>query len=208
MAQEYTPKELKEWKAAKDIWLTANIDLPVKQTVEHTHFLDDLRQVALTYRAAKKATVDDRKDKTNLIAIADQCRDLADALAMLEPAPASRLSGAVSQPMNNLLTDTFENLGELESALRRTRSPIIRGKKPNEHLNVLVELLVNVYERSTGKQATVYTNRIDNQRVGLIVGFVEAFNKHFLFGEIKSISARAIQRVLQTRSDNTTPPSL
>ena len=82
MAQEYTPKELKEWKAAKDIWLTANIDLPVKQTVEHIHFLDDLRQVALTYRAAKEATVDDRKDKTNLIAIADQCRDLADALAM------------------------------------------------------------------------------------------------------------------------------
>jgi hypothetical protein len=110
--------------------------------------------------------------------------------------------------MNNLLTDTFENLGELESALRRTRSPIIRGKKPNEHLNVLVELLVNVYERSTGKQATVYTNRIDNQRVGLIVGFVEAFNKFFLFGEIESISAHAIQRVLQTRAGNTPPSSL
>ena len=66
MAQEYTPKELKEWKAAQDIWLTANIDLPVKQTDEHTPFLDDLRQFALTYRAAKEATVNERKDKTNL----------------------------------------------------------------------------------------------------------------------------------------------
>jgi hypothetical protein len=208
MAQEYTPKELKEWKAAQDIWLTANIDLPVKQTDEDTPFLDDLRQVALTYQAAKEATVADRKDKTNLIAIADQCRDLADALAKLDPAPTSRLSGAASQPLNNLFTDTFENLGEVESALRRSRPPIIRGKKPNEHLNVLIELLANVYERHTRKQATVYTERVDNQRVGQIVGFVEAFNKHFLFGEIENINARAIQRVLQTRPDNATPPSL
>ncbi len=208
MAQKYTPKELKEWKAAQDVWSTANIDLPVKQTDEHTPFLDDLRQVALTYQAAKEATVADRKDKTNLIAIADQCRDLADALAMLDPAPASRLAGAASQPLNNLLTDTFGNLGEIESALRRSRPPIIRGKKQNEHLNVLIELLANVYEYCTGKQATVYTERVDNQRVGQIVVFVEAFNKHFLFGEIENINPRAIQRVLQTRSDNATPPSL
>lgn len=91
--------------------------------------------------------------------------------------------------------------------MRTANVPTLPRKKINDHLNFLVERLADIYEKHLDKPPSVYTERNTDRRVGIIVGFVDAFNEHFLDGEIENINERAIQRALQARTKNP-PPSI
>jgi hypothetical protein len=193
------------WNSARAVWSTVDVAVPTKLNKNNFTLIDDLVAARLTYQSAKEAAVADRNDGSDLDVIANQCRDLADTLTTIPARQASRLAGALSEPLDNILTDVTDNLARLESALRRSHKPVIRRKKTNEHLNTLVELLADVYERHTNKSAKIWTDRKTDERVGPIVQFVSAYNENFLSGELENLNARAIQRALQMRAKSSPP---
>jgi hypothetical protein len=194
----------KDWRLARAVWSTIDIELPETPNERYRSHVDALRQAHVSYRAMKVSLTAARAVSVDLSELADRCGELCDDLTGLDPLSSSRLAGATRQSLHNLLTDALSTLTQLEMGLRTANVPTLPNKKPNEHLNFLVERLADLFEQYSHKPPTIYSNRVNNERVGKIVGFVKAFNKHFLDGEITNMNPRAIQRVLQARKKN--PP--
>ncbi len=194
-----------DWLATRTVWSTVGINLPETPDEQCFSFVDELCQAAHSYKAMKESLSAARAVTVDLDKIADCCMDLCDELTGLDPLSSSRLAGATRQSLNNLLTDALSTLTQLEVGLRTANVPTLPRKKINDHLNFLVERLADIYEKHLDKPPSVYTDRNTDRRVGIIVGFVDAFNKHFLDGEIENINVRAIQRALQARTKNPAP---
>ena len=196
------------WEQARSVWSAGGKELPTTPDNDDLHFLTVLKVAAGTYRAAKEVTEADRNRDWTPDQVADQCDALARALYQPDDTMLARLSGASHAPTQSIILETITNLHILESAFRNAKMPTLPRKKQHEHNNFLVSILADLYERHTGKRASVYSDRINNERVGLFVEFVEAFNTQFLSGEISDLNARAIQRALQTKAKNPPPTSV
>lgn len=196
------------WEQARSVWSAGGKQLPKTLDNDDLRFLTALEVAAGTYRAAKKVTESDRNRDWTPDQVADQCDALARALYQLDDTIFARLAGASRAPIQSIIPETIANLHLLESAFRNAKMPTLPRKKKQEHNNFLVSILADIYERHTGKRASVYSNRTSNKRVGLFVEFVAAFNAQFLSGEISNLNARAIQRALQTRAKNPPPTSV
>jgi hypothetical protein len=199
-SSENHPIKKTNWLATRTVWSTVGTDLPEISNERYNSYSDDLQQARHSYLAMKESLKAARAVSVDLKKLADHCRDLCDDLTGIDPLSSSRLAGATRQSLNNLLTDAVSTLAQLEMGLRTAKVPSLPRKKPNEHLNFLVERLADIYEKRLGKTPSVYTDRETDERVGDIIGFVEAFNDCFLDGEIDGVNARAIQRALQART--------
>ena len=204
---EDLPPLASNWRSSRAVWSTIDIELSETPDEKYRSHVEALRQVHHSYQAMKDSLASARAVSVDLNELADRCRDLSDDLTGLDPLSSSRLAGATRQSLDNLLTDALSTLTQLELGLRTANVPTLPNKKPNEHLNFLVERLADLLEQYSNKPPMVYSNRVTNERVGTIIGFVEAFNEHFLDGEITNMNPRAIQRALQARKKNP-PPQL
>ena len=194
-----------DWYSTRAVWSTIGIDLPKTPDDQYRSYVGELQQAVHSYKAMKESLAAARGVTVDLDKVADRCRDLCDDLTGIDPLSSSRLAGATKQALNILLTDALSTLTQLEICLRTANVPCQPRKKANEHLNFLVERLADIYETHVGKPPSVYTDRETDKRDGRIVGFVEAFNEHFLGGEIENINERAIQRALQARTKSPAP---
>ena len=204
----HSPKQQPDWEQACLVWATGGKKLPGTPGENDFRLLADLKAAAGSYRSAKEITDADRTREWTPDQVADQCEALARMLYQLDDAMFARIAGASHASIQSIVPETISNLYTLDSAFRNARMPTLPRKKKQEHNNFLVSILANIYERHTGKRATVYTNRKNNKRVGPFVEFVDAFNKYFLSGDISNLNARAIQRALTKRADSPRPDSL
>jgi hypothetical protein len=187
------------WEHVRTVWSEAGIDLPKTPDEVTVLYLSDLKVVVGTYRAAKSVSETDRNRTWSANDLADQCRDLAQALYQVDGVMFSRAAGSSLSPVAQILPETISNLHGLESAFRNAPTPRIPRKKKHEHNNFLISLLADVYERRTCKAATTTTDNYNEIITGPFVQFVFCFVELFLGGEVEHLTPRVIKDALTMR---------
>jgi hypothetical protein len=215
-----------DWKLARKIWACGGVALPEELSIDHTHYLTDLRRAAAIISSAKSVAETDRDRDQSFDELAEQCQSLYQAISSLDDVALARIAGGSPVPFMALTREALTSLDLLEAALRNALSPLVPRKKPQEHNDFLVVVLAGVYERNTERKASVTTNPVTGQREGGFVGFVMAFTEAYFPALIPSgdekkdrkkqtgkkqdskkdaprikLSPRAIQRALRTRRD-------
>lgn len=187
-----------DWNKARRVWSCARISLPKTLDSSSKLYLSNLQTVVRGYSEAKSIAIRDRNPPIAFRDIAEISADLRAALEKLDDIALTRLAPLLPAPAT-AIAQIEQSLGVFEKALLQARQPRVPRKRPHELDNILVNMLADLYERTTGRKPSVTTVGSSNARKGRFIDFVKTFAKEFLPDEKFRFDGRAIQRLLKIR---------
>ena len=200
------PKEDLDWENAHAIWAAGDFDIPARRDDERIHLLADLKIAAGMFSEFQRVTTVDRDRTWSPDQVVRLCRQLLEILYEFDDVVLARMA-RVRNPDGEptklegeiVVADVLGSLAQLEYLMERVQLPNVTRKHKHEFNELLVIRLADIFERTTGRKASVTTDWDTSVRRGVFVDFVQEFTGRMLPSCSPDIGGRVIQRALELR---------